>query len=345
MHPPPQPWPALFPPSHPWSVRVAFTRWSQSSSPTVFRVDINGLTAHPAVRRVIEGPLEGAAPPPPPPSAWTVEAAAAAAAAEARLAAAAGPAAAATSSGGGSASLEQDEAEAEREARGGSARGAGANGPVSAAISPNSQQQQQQGHQHSSTSIDAAASITASTGSSGIGQASSSHPSRSPDQTADAAGTSSSPDMRPTEPNRTQPDPAGPGRPRAPKVALVFGREELGLSDEEVDGCEVVCSVPIGRLQESLSLSHAVSIALCSIYQARLQHLATASAGAGGSSGGSSSGGSSSSSSSTATAGGNGTVGGSSSSGSGGMSSGESMGTQVVSYRVDASTGTISRAA
>lgn len=37
------------------------------------------------------------------------------------------------------------------------------------------------------------------------------------------------------------------GRP--PRVALVFGREELGISDAEVDTCDVACSILIGRLQ------------------------------------------------------------------------------------------------
>ena len=58
------------------------------------------------------------------------------------------------------------------------------------------------------------------------------------------------------------------------RVALVFGREELGLSDEEVDACSSVCSIPIGRLQESLSLSHAVTLALSALYSSRLSHLA-----------------------------------------------------------------------
>jgi tRNA C32,U32 (ribose-2'-O)-methylase TrmJ len=57
------------------------------------------------------------------------------------------------------------------------------------------------------------------------------------------------------------------------KIALVFGREELGMSDEEVDTCDVACSIPIGRLQESLSLSHAVSIVLSGIYAQRLEFI------------------------------------------------------------------------
>jgi hypothetical protein len=33
------------------------------------------------------------------------------------------------------------------------------------------------------------------------------------------------------------------------KLALVFGREEFGLSDDEVAARDLACSIPIGRLQ------------------------------------------------------------------------------------------------
>jgi hypothetical protein len=36
---------------------------------------------------------------------------------------------------------------------------------------------------------------------------------------------------------------------RPVRVALVFGREEFGLSDEEVAACDLACSISIGRLQ------------------------------------------------------------------------------------------------
>ena len=39
-----------------------------------------------------------------------------------------------------------------------------------------------------------------------------------------------------------------------------------------------VCSIPIGRLQESLSVSHAVSIPLSQIFEHRLQALGEAGA-------------------------------------------------------------------
>ena len=35
------------------------------------------------------------------------------------------------------------------------------------------------------------------------------------------------------------------------RVALVFGREEFGLADEEVAACSVACALPMGRLSVS----------------------------------------------------------------------------------------------
>ncbi len=58
------------------------------------------------------------------------------------------------------------------------------------------------------------------------------------------------------------------GDPQAKRVALVFGREVEGLLPDEIQICDAVCSIPIGRLQESLSLSHAVSIVLSQLYEA-----------------------------------------------------------------------------
>lgn len=65
------------------------------------------------------------------------------------------------------------------------------------------------------------------------------------------------------------------------KVVLVFGREERGLDPAEVAACDVACSIPIGRLQESLSLSHAVSLALAPLFEARLRQRGGAAALAG----------------------------------------------------------------
>ncbi len=59
----------------------------------------------------------------------------------------------------------------------------------------------------------------------------------------------------------------GPSASGGEKVAFVFGREVTGLTAEEVAACSAVCSIHMGRLQESLSLSHAVSIALCAAFE------------------------------------------------------------------------------
>lgn len=50
-------------------------------------------------------------------------------------------------------------------------------------------------------------------------------------------------------------------------VALVFGREENGLTDSEVASCAHACSIPSGRLFPSLNLSHAVAVILSQIYE------------------------------------------------------------------------------
>lgn len=53
----------------------------------------------------------------------------------------------------------------------------------------------------------------------------------------------------------------------------MFGREFEGLTDAELALCNATCSIPLGRLQESLSLTHCVSIALSEVFQYRLQYL------------------------------------------------------------------------
>ena len=53
------------------------------------------------------------------------------------------------------------------------------------------------------------------------------------------------------------------------KLALVFGREVEGLTDQEVNACDAMCSIPTGRLIESLSVSHAAVIILSQYFQSR----------------------------------------------------------------------------
>ena len=54
------------------------------------------------------------------------------------------------------------------------------------------------------------------------------------------------------------------------KLALVFGREVEGLLEEEIAACAATCAIQTGRLQESLSVSHAVSIVLSRLYEEQL---------------------------------------------------------------------------
>ena len=51
-------------------------------------------------------------------------------------------------------------------------------------------------------------------------------------------------------------------------TALVFGREESGLLDEEVLLCSHACAIPTGRAFPSLNLSHAVAVALSQLFDA-----------------------------------------------------------------------------
>jgi tRNA C32,U32 (ribose-2'-O)-methylase TrmJ len=54
-------------------------------------------------------------------------------------------------------------------------------------------------------------------------------------------------------------------------VSIVLGRECEGLTDAEVAVCDAVCSIPMSRMQESLSLSHAVTVVLSQLFQSRLE--------------------------------------------------------------------------
>lgn len=54
------------------------------------------------------------------------------------------------------------------------------------------------------------------------------------------------------------------------RVALVFGREDFGLSNEDVELCDILCTIPTQPSYRSMNLSHAVTVAL---YEAtRAQH-------------------------------------------------------------------------
>lgn len=46
------------------------------------------------------------------------------------------------------------------------------------------------------------------------------------------------------------------------RVALVFGREDFGLSNEDVEVCDLLCTIPTSPSYRSMNLSHAVGVAL-----------------------------------------------------------------------------------
>jgi tRNA C32,U32 (ribose-2'-O)-methylase TrmJ len=50
-------------------------------------------------------------------------------------------------------------------------------------------------------------------------------------------------------------------------MALVFGREESGLTLSEVLCCTHCCAIPSGRIQPSLNLSHSVAVMLAQIFE------------------------------------------------------------------------------
>ncbi|KAG2432469.1 hypothetical protein HXX76_008814 [Chlamydomonas incerta] len=63
-------------------------------------------------------------------------------------------------------------------------------------------------------------------------------------------------------------------------TALVFGREESGLTEAELRLCSYASAIPTGRVQPSMNLSHAVSAVLAELFSRRCGLLAVASASA-----------------------------------------------------------------
>ncbi|MHA1109948.1 MAG: RNA methyltransferase [Promethearchaeota archaeon] len=51
------------------------------------------------------------------------------------------------------------------------------------------------------------------------------------------------------------------------KVALVFGREDTGLSNEEIGLCDFILKIPVDDAYPTLNLSHAVAITLFSVFK------------------------------------------------------------------------------
>ncbi|KAA6417258.1 MAG: rRNA methyltransferase [Trebouxia sp. A1-2] len=71
----------------------------------------------------------------------------------------------------------------------------------------------------------------------------------------------------------TLPDPATTVRDSSwaseRRIALVFGREESGLTANELSLCTHSCSIPTGPVQPSLNLSHAVCVVLSQLFEQR----------------------------------------------------------------------------
>jgi TrmH family RNA methyltransferase len=51
------------------------------------------------------------------------------------------------------------------------------------------------------------------------------------------------------------------------RVALVFGREDFGLSNEDVERCDILCTIPTSPAYRSMNLSHAVTVALYELHR------------------------------------------------------------------------------
>jgi TrmH family RNA methyltransferase len=51
------------------------------------------------------------------------------------------------------------------------------------------------------------------------------------------------------------------------KIALVFGNEETGLSQEELKPCTLLCTIPTSDELGSMNLSHAVAVVLARVYE------------------------------------------------------------------------------
>lgn len=57
-----------------------------------------------------------------------------------------------------------------------------------------------------------------------------------------------------------------PGLIKKHKVALLFGPEDNGLTQEDLSFCSHTCQIPTSTLMQSMNLSHAVSVVLYSIF-------------------------------------------------------------------------------
>ncbi len=59
----------------------------------------------------------------------------------------------------------------------------------------------------------------------------------------------------------------------ASKVAIVFGREQFGLSNAEIELCDVLLSIPTSPLYPVMNLSHAATIILYSLFKKQVEYI------------------------------------------------------------------------
>ena len=53
------------------------------------------------------------------------------------------------------------------------------------------------------------------------------------------------------------------------KVAIIFGREDIGLTNEELKACDIIVNIPANDEYPILNISHAVAIILYEIFKAK----------------------------------------------------------------------------
>jgi tRNA/rRNA methyltransferase len=58
-------------------------------------------------------------------------------------------------------------------------------------------------------------------------------------------------------------------------VALLFGPEDMGLSNDDIRLCQLLVTIPTSRFMKSINLSHAVMILCYEIFTARMDPLET----------------------------------------------------------------------
>lgn len=67
------------------------------------------------------------------------------------------------------------------------------------------------------------------------------------------------------------PDVARRLEPVGGRIGLVFGREDFGLANEDVETCDMLCTIPTSEYYRSMNLSHAVTVALYEMTRAEQQ--------------------------------------------------------------------------